>query len=231
MSLQVIPEIREWVSVANSLATECEKMSVVEGNHEFRWARKVLEPVALQLPGAIGLTLKEQCYMQGLDGSIQWHTEGLGWRGLRVGQFILRHGHKQSGRFGGGANVARAALQKSLGKSQVFGHYHQVQLIAHGTDHLGTSIAIANGHMEDAVEFSLENNWTRGFTILELDESRDWCTPYPVIVEKGRFSWHGKIYDGNDSHPTIPPPPKIKHGSRHKFRKNTPPLPRKRAPK
>lgn len=220
---QIIPQVKEWVNVANSLRNECGKLIIVEGNHEWRVAKKVLEPVAFQMLGAIGLTLREQCYLQGLHKAVEWHTESLDWKGLKMGQFLLRHGHKQSSRFGGGANVARSALQKSLGKSQVFGHYHQIQMIAHGTDHLGTSIAIANGHMEDNVEFSLENNWARGFTVLELDEERDWCSPYPVIIEKGRFAWKGQIYDGNDKNPTLPPPSqvRIKHGSRHRFRKKS----------
>lgn len=206
-SLQVIPEIREWVSVANSLKKECKRLVIVEGNHEHRFARKILEPVALQMPGAIGLTLREQCHAQGLYKSVEWHVESLSWRGLEIGQFLLRHGHKQSSRFGGGANVARAALQKSLGRSQIFGHYHQVQMVAHGT-HSGTSVAVANGHMEGPVEFNLDNNWTRGFTILEMDLDRGWCSPYPVIIENGRFCYGGRLYDGNAGRLTIPPPRK-----------------------
>jgi hypothetical protein len=71
-------------------------------------------------------------------------------------------------------------------------------MVAFGT-HRGTEVAIANGHMEDDVEYVLEAGWTRGFTVIEVDKKTNFAHPYPVIVEKGRFAFGGKIYDGNDS--------------------------------
>lgn len=193
--MPVIDEIAMFVKQASDLQKHTRRLVIVEGNHEHRWARRILEPLALQLAGCIGLTLKEQCKMQGLRGA-EWYVENSRFDGFAIGHIKARHGHKQSGRFGGGKHLARAALEKTMGKSQIFGHHHQIQMVALGT-HRGTEIAIANGHMEDDVEYVLEPGWARGFTVLEVDKQSGFAHPYPVIVEGGRFVFGGKVYDGN----------------------------------
>ena len=195
----VLPGLAEGVAELNALASEAGRTVFVEGNHEHRWYRRVIEPIALQCGGLVGLNLGDQCKAQGLDPNIEWRAESRAWRGLEVGQFLLRHGHRQSGRFGGGIHVARNALIKSMGRSQIFGHHHVIQMACHGTPR-GACVAIANGHMEAEVEFALETPWSRGFTVLELDNETNRATPYPVLIEDGRFVWRGRVYDGAREH-------------------------------
>ena len=192
-SQDVVVEIQQFVKEANTLARECGRLVVVGGNHdEERWYRKIIEPIALQFPGMKGLGLHDQCLAHGLLHSVEWYIEGLHWRGFKVGNMILRHGHKQGSRFGS-TNLTRAALTRTLGQSQMFGHHHRVELTALGTA-TGTRLAVANGHMTTDHGYSLENNWVRGFTILEVEPQKGFTHAYPVVIEGGRFAWGGKLY-------------------------------------
>jgi predicted phosphodiesterase len=191
----VLDDIKEFVREANALLQHCKSVIILEGNHDGgRWYKKILEPIALQIPGLVGLTLQEQCRFQGLHKSIKWRNEGLEWRGHMVGNMIARHGDKQSPRFGS-ANPARAALVRTLGRSQIFGHTHQSGMVAMGT-HRGTCVSVANPHMSDEHSYSLENNWVRGWTLIEVDTATKFAHPYPIIVEDGRLAWRGKLYVG-----------------------------------
>ena len=188
----VADDIRQFVGEANRLLRYTTHVHVIEGNHDARWYKKILEPIAQHLPGLVGMSLHEQCTFSGLDRRIKWHIESLEWRGLQLGNMILRHGDKQTPRFGS-ANPARAALVRTLGRSQVFGHTHQVGLVAMGT-HADVSVSVANGHMSADHSYSLENNWVRGFTILEHDKDAGFVHPYPVVIRDGRFAWRGRVF-------------------------------------
>lgn len=190
----VASEIRGFVKEANSLAKEAGQVSMIAGNHSDRWYKKIIEPIALQASGLVGLTLEEQCRFMGLEKKIKWHVESLEWRGLQVGKVIFRHGDKQTGKFGS-ASPARSALVRTLGRSQVFGHFHRIELCAMGTSR-GTEYAVANGHMSADHSYSLENTWARGFTVFEHDVKSGFLHPYPIIIENGRFVWGRKVYSG-----------------------------------
>jgi len=53
---------------------------------------------------------------------------------------------------------------------------------------------VANGHMSADHSYSLENNWVRGFTVLEHDVTAGFVHPYPVVVRDGRFAWRGRVF-------------------------------------
>lgn len=191
-----IPQIQTFIKEVNPLCKEAGEVYVVEGNHDERWS-KVLGVTPYIYRGAIGLSLKEQCLAQGLDPKIAWLREDTAVKGLQCGPFILRHGHNQSGRFGGGKHLAANRLAKSLGTSEVFGHHHRAQMFCQTA--LGkTAVAISNPCMTGNHDYNKDPDWQRGFTILELyGPNNQYASPYVVVMNDGHFAWHGKIYDGN----------------------------------
>lgn len=194
-SIRVIPEIQAFVREANALAAECGTLHIIEGNHEARWG-KAMKDLAGRLYGAVGLTLREQCRAQGLDASVQWHIEDQHWRGMEVGQMTIRHGHLDAGRFGGGEHIAASLLKKTLGRSITVGHHHTVQMIVTRNDRGELVQASCNGTFEKPAGFAPNNKWVYGFHIYEKCDP-DWCTVHPIVIEKGRFGYGGKVYNGN----------------------------------
>lgn len=188
--MAIKPQIEEWVQEANALAVEAQRVVIVEGNHEHRYARKVLEPLGHQLLG-LDLSLKDISYRHGLSNKIEWTREGIRSRGVRVGQYLLRHGDKQARGFGA-EHVASAALKRDMGQDQVIGHHHKCQHIAvTGTDgHVHS--AIANPCLEGHAHWNPNDNWVRGFTVLELYGHR--ATGYPIYMENGKFGWAGRSF-------------------------------------
>ena len=197
--LHAIPQIQCFVREANALAKECGSLVIVEGNHDERWARILMGVAPHVLNGAVGLSLKDQCIGQGLTRSVEWIRESNKCLGYRVGQFLLRHGHRQSGRFGGGKHLAANALAKSMGQSVIFGHFHQGQLFCQ-TAQGRTAIAIANPSMTVNHDYAQDPSWQRGFSIVEVFDTGKQlhAQAYPLIVEGGIFAWGGKVYDGRD---------------------------------
>lgn len=195
--LFVIPQIKCFVKEANALAEETGELIIVEGNHDERWARYINGDKPYVLQDALGLTLKDQCHAQGLTENLSWIREDTEVKGIECGPFVLRHGHNQAGRFGGGKHLAANRISKSLGQCEVFGHHHRGQLYAQ-TAHGKTAIAIANPCMTGDHEYSKDPDWQRGFTILEVfGKKNEYATPYVVIMNEGKFAWNGTVYDGN----------------------------------
>lgn len=195
--LHAVDQIKVFIKEANELDKYTEDLIVVEGNHDERWAKCISGDKPWVLKGAKGLSLKEQCYLQGLTADVSWIREDLLVRGVQCGPFILRHGHNQSSRFGGGEYVAANRLKKSLGVSEVFGHFHRAQMHCH-TAQGRTAVAIANPHMTKDHDYSLDPNWQKGFTLLELyGDDYEFATPYLILIQDGKFAYNGKLYDGN----------------------------------
>lgn len=192
--MRVFPEIRLFVAEMNALKKNSQLVTFVEGNHDDRWRKHVLEPIAKHIQGLVGLTLQEQCGFQGLDKSIKWFRSTATEPGLEVGKMILRHGDKTTPRFGA-TSPARNALLRSAYRSQVIGHTHRMEMVAVGT-HRGTEIAVANGHFQDlsTAEYCHEPNWTHGFTVLYHDMDTGLVQPYPIVIQSGRFIWDGKVF-------------------------------------
>lgn len=188
----VVNDIKVFVHEANGLAKECGKLVIVEGNHDDRWRQKFIEPLSAHMQGVKGFTLRDQCIAQGLTAKHEWIVESHETPGFLVGEMLVHHGHRRGSKFGS-ANLARSALTRTLGRSQIHGHSHRIELVALGT-HRGTCVAVANGHMSEDHDYSLENQWTRGFTILEVEPSKGFTHAYPVVIEGGRFVLGGKLY-------------------------------------
>lgn len=173
---------------------------MVPGNHSERWEKAVIGEKAIALRGAKGLTLREQMYAQGLRPDVKWVEENSKCPGVIIGKqaCLVRHGHKQAGRYGA-VQVAAKLLREVPTMSQVVGHHHRAQLQCQTV--LGKTIyAIANPHMSGDHEYNPSPNWQRGFTVLEFygrSRLRD-CetfTPYLVLMdEDGHFVWNGKRY-------------------------------------
>ena len=94
--LFVVPQIKCFVAEANALAQECKELIIVEGNHDQRWSKYIMGSTPAALRGTLGLTLKEQCYAQGLTKKASWIVEDTKVRGVKCGPFLLRHGHNVS---------------------------------------------------------------------------------------------------------------------------------------
>lgn len=192
-----IPQIKEFIVEANALLKECKELVIVEGNHDERWTKLVLGNVPSVFKGALGLTLEEQCYAQGLSKKVKWIREDTVNKGLQCGPFVLRHGHNQSGRFGGGKHLAANRIMKSLGQSEVFGHHHRLQMFCQ-TSRGRTAVAVSNPCMTGDHEYLKDPDWQRGFTILELyGPDNAYGTAHPILVQDGVFALGGKVFDGN----------------------------------
>lgn len=196
--LFVIPQIAYFVKEANALSKEAKEVIVVEGNHDERWDRYILGTTPHVLKDALGLTLKDQCYAQGLNKKVKWVREDTKIQGVQCGPFLLRHGHNQTRGFnGGGKHLAANRIMKTLGDSEVFGHFHRAQLFCQ-TSRGKTAIAIANPCMTGNHNYDVDPNWQRGFTVLDLyGPDNKYATPHLVLIQDGHFSYNGKIYNGN----------------------------------
>lgn len=195
--LHAIPQIKVFVAEANKLAAVSEVI-VVEGNHDERWSKFILGVAAYTFKDALGLTLEDQCRAQGLSDKVKWLREDTVVKGLQCGPFLLRHGHNQQGKFGAGKHLAATRLQKTLGQSEVFGHFHRGQMFAQ-TAQGRTAIAIANPCMTGDHDYAKDPDWQRGFTLLELyGPDNCYATPHLILVQDGHFAWNGKVYDGNE---------------------------------
>lgn len=191
-----IPQIQMFVREANALALESKEVVVVEGNHDERWS-KILGVNPQFLKGAKGLTLEDQCRVQGLSPNVKWFREDVEHKGVKCGPFMLRHGHKQSGRFGGAKHLSSNRLDKTLGQSEVFGHHHRAQMFCK-TSYGKTAIAIANPALTGGHEYAPDADWQQGFTVLEVfGKGESQCTPHLIVMSDGAFAWGGKVYDGN----------------------------------
>lgn len=195
--VHAVEQIKMFVREANALAEECGRLIVVEGNHDERWTKMVFGLAPSALRGARGLDLKSQCLQHGLDKRVDWRVEANGAKPVRVGQFVLRHGHKQAGSWTMSKHIAANRIAKSLGTSEIVGHHHVAQL-ACATAHDRTVIVLTNPCLCAPQDYAVDANWQQGWTVLELDEARDLANPYIVLVTDGRCAYGGRIYDGND---------------------------------
>lgn len=190
-----VEEFDVAVRELNRVAALAERVTFIVGNHEDRW-RRVLSGVPPHiLEGLSGLTLRDQLHSRGLSGRIEWFEESPATPSVRVGQFHIRHGHKQAGRFGGGVNIASTRLNKSLGVSEIVGHHHAGQHVARA-GHGRVAQVIANPCMSQMQSYAGSDTvWICGFTILELFPSAKWAQPHLIVMSpRRRFAWAGKMY-------------------------------------
>lgn len=195
----LVNEIKLCVSELNWLHKYCKNIDMMEGNHCARLFLKLKDTLGYAAKGLKGLTLEEQLYAHGLNPDIKYYKESVKFKGIMVGGVLIRHGDRQAGgRFGHGKHVAAARLEKSMGQDEVIGHTHRLQMFTKtGIDK--TAFAISNGCMSNDHPYNLTPDWQKSFVILEVYGSHDeYCTPYPVLIRKGKFSWAGTVYSGNE---------------------------------
>lgn len=191
-----IPQLECCVGEMNELVKECGELIMLEGNHDERWDKLVLNAGA-SIKDALGLTLREQMFMLGLDKRISYFKEDTKVKGVKVGPYLLRHGHRQGSRFGGGKHLAATRLQNNLHENEIFGHFHKAQMFS-VTGNGRTATAIANPCMTGDHEYQPDPNWQRGFTIMELyGPDNMFCNARPIVMNGGHFAYSGKVYDGN----------------------------------
>lgn len=185
-------EIEQFIAIANELAGEAARVTMVEGNHEARWDRLIGSANPQALKGIKGISLKEVCRAHGLDRRVEWFKERVGKPGLVIGSAVVRHGDKQASRYGA-VNPATLRLNKSMGVSEVFGHHHLAQLTsrhAHGR----SAFALANPCLANMQDYAGSDvTWAHGFSVLEVDQ-RGVTTPHLILIQGGRFSWCGRTY-------------------------------------
>lgn len=195
----VISEIKMFANEVNWLYQYCQNIDIVGGNHEARLENKINDALGYAANGLVGLTVEEQLYAQGMNKKVKYYNESVNFRGLKVGGCLLRHGDRQSGgKFGNGKHVAANRLEKSMGQNEVIGHTHRLQFFTK-TAGGRTAWAISNGCMSQDHSYNLDPDWQRSFVILEVFGSNDsQCTPYPVLIQDGKFSWGGVLYNGKE---------------------------------
>lgn len=194
--VHAIPQLTMFVKEVNELCKNSKNVIVMEGNHDERWDKALFGVHAQALKDAKGLSLKDQCLMHGMSKDITWLKEDLVVKGVKCGPFVLRHGHRQGDRWGQ-KHLAATRLQKSLGVSEVFGHFHRAQMFCQ-TAHGKTAVCIANPHMSSDHSYASDPDWQRGFTVLELfGPDNAYATPHLILVQDGLFAWNGKLYNGN----------------------------------
>lgn len=194
---EILPadEIKALVAEINKLSRFAKRVTYSMGNHEQRYDRFIRGANPHMVKGLKGLTFRDQCTAMGLHPSVVWHEESVAVGPLKVGNFILRHGHVGSGRFGSGINPAHTALKKTYGYNLIEGHHHRADY-ATATAFGKLVTCIANPCLASNQDYAGVNaNWQRGFTVLEQDSKRpDVATPYLVVMDDGVFSWGGRTF-------------------------------------
>lgn len=189
-----IAQIKCFVEEVNALVKEAGTVELIDGNHEERWAKYVLGAAPDVLKDAKGFSLREQCVAQGMSESVVWHQEGESFLGIQIGHITFRHGHKQSGRFGGAKHLCANRITKSLGVSEAFGHHHRAQMFWQ-TAHGRTVVAIANPCMTKPHAYAQDADWQLGFSKYEIVNGH--AFPHVIVMNKGVFADGGRVYDGN----------------------------------
>lgn len=190
-----IEELRVGIRELNRLAKFAKSITLIVGNHEERYQRILSAVDPRMINGLVGLSLREQLRMQGLDERVRWFEESPATPSLELAQWAIRHGHKQAGRFGGGVNVAANRLNKSCGKSELIGHHHAGQQVARAA-HGNIVQAIANPCMQRQQRYTGgDATWILGFTIIDVFPGWQWSTPHMIVMSRhGAFAYGGKMY-------------------------------------
>lgn len=197
--IYAIDQIKSMIDHVNVLAKYTRKLTILQGNHDDRWNKIIGGSLDPRLKGARGLSLKDQCFAQGLDKKTEWLIEDMLVRGVELGPFMVKHGDKQCrGRFGGGKHVCATRLAASMGQSEIFGHFHRAQMFCQTNHERGNTIVIANPCMTGDHGYAFDPNWQRGFTIVEMyGPDNMYATAHLIVVNDGHFAFAGKVYDGN----------------------------------
>lgn len=194
--LHAISQLKRWITEANGISKESGKTIAITGNHEDRWSKYINGSTPWALDGALGLDLHSQALYHGLNKNIEWNEEDVDNPGVKVGQFWLRHGHKQihGGPFAGSGHPAVRRLRESHGRSEMIGHHHRVMMANHtayGETQTILTLPTMVGNMKYA---GPDPNWQRGWTVVEVDDDFAW--PNTILWNQGRAVYNRQVYTG-----------------------------------
>lgn len=184
--------------ILEALCATAKRVHFIPGNHENRIGRLVRAN-----PGLFGLRALEWKALAGFPDKITVHQYGTR---LRVGLVNFVHGDRLGGgRFGPPKHAASWVLDNQGNRSVVFGHTHRLESRFKTVwDEAGRPhqyVAINGGHLSDVSKqkYVSEPNWQHGFVFIEgwSQGGKPRFTPSTVPIVDGRFSFDGKVYDGN----------------------------------
>lgn len=189
------------------------KMIFIEGNHEWRLRRLIMEPKDRMRYEWMDkyLHYRSTLGLEDLDIEYIEHGGTAGQMRVQFGNDCLV-GHWKISRTKSG-QTASYLLEKYPGYKIVQGHtHHAARISKHGGRH--PVWAIENPCMcpVDDVDYTLDPNWQQGFTVLT---SVDGCVHGDMIVveqETRTFLCEGKLYEIKDGPKTHRLDPKVRIG-------------------
>jgi predicted phosphodiesterase len=198
--VEALPEVKAFTREMNRISHLTKRTTILYGNHCIRWENYLLGAKPEVMKGVRGLTLEDQCRWEGMHPSIEWTKESTFNTGIKLGsKCIARHGDKQARNgISQPRNLANNMLTKSNGFSEIVGHHHRLSYQVQ-TAHEVDAFAIANPCVTPMHDYAgSDRRWQQGFTCVELSAPDfDDVTAYPVLMQRQRFSFRGKTYDGH----------------------------------
>ncbi len=175
---RLLAEVRSAVGPAAELA-------YMEGNHEARLSRRLMENPGLY--GLPELNLENLLELRRV-GASHW-TYGKVWT---LGALTVRHGDRVSAASGA---TARNELDRGGYDHVIIGHVHRVGWV-HKRGALRHQQALENGGFFDRAqcEYEPNPNWQNGFCVAWVEEGgqgRVAMQPVHVCEEDGSFWWGG----------------------------------------
>jgi len=190
----LLAEFREARDYWKTIAEVCRESHFILGNHERR-----LEALVNANPALFGLL--DWGRLAELPPVVSVHGHGSR---IRIGAVSWEHGDRVGGRFGV-LHPSYWLLSNKGHRSTVFGHTHRIECRLktvydenqephiHGAWNQGHGSSVP-----DAWRWCPDANWQHGWTCIEMFTvaGKARFSVHQIVVIDGRFSWHGKIYDG-----------------------------------
>lgn len=179
----LVDEIRAGREALDQLraANPNAKITYLEGNHETRLSRKVIDRMP-ELDGS--MTVPELLDLRGRG--IEWFEYG---EAIMRGKLALTHGWYTP------MHHAKKHLEE-LGCSVMYGHTHRPQVYTRGKSDGSTHGAFGLPCMRTLDAGWLHrrpSGWMQGFGVVYVHE--DGCfSPFVVLVNNGTFVWSGRVY-------------------------------------
>jgi predicted phosphodiesterase len=184
--------------ILRALCDVAQRVHFIPGNHENRISRLIKAN-----PGLFGLRALEWKTLADMPDGVTVHQYGTR---LRVGLVNFVHGDRLGGgRFGPPKHAASWVLDNQGNRSVVFGHTHRLeQRFKTVWDESGRPhqyVAINGGHLSDVSrqKYVNEPNWQHGCVFFDgwSVAGKPRVTPHLLPIVDGRFSFDGRVYDGN----------------------------------
>jgi len=199
-----------WQIAQLRLASPASKIYFLEGNHEQRINRALVELMP-EAPGVrrVGekheaMSVERLLALDELDVEyIGPYGEGM-WMWKDQAKTPIWFTHGDVVRAGGGSTAA--AILKSSRYTQIYGHIHRVEHVAktiHGHNGPETIHAMSPGCLCNLTPGVLPgskraNDWNQAFSVGYLDAETGDCHYALNMIEHGRTFFNGKGYQGRD---------------------------------